>query len=708
MIVLENCGLDAKRTRKILSRTIGLSGEAAKHKRPLKRAILPWLRSEPHSKGFVPLYEGDIVVGKDLLVWCDPEEWALNFRKVCSVLDKSIPSGLCVSREGVVDYCIGAEESDPFRVFAESVRGVPEVMCMGLEDLVIAKKEGGYEIRQMVSDFLEGFPPCTIYGLVLQNPYACHFLSLPQIRRIAAFVRDREWGHLRPVATAARSVWESSVPVNEADVCCMLEGMGAAALANALAAQGVFKVKEKGIGSKSFYTKRMYTSESEIVAFLSRLALLPKRTLAGASGKARPIKHADKRLSREQKKAVSLALKERVLSITGEAGCGKSSVVSEICEEYALAGIEFILAAPTHMALSNIRRAAPQAEARTLQFICQRGYLDFKGVLIVDEAGMVDDETTVRLARAMPNITGLVLVGDANQLAPIRSGCLLRNTLGANRLPKVFLTKIFRCDSETIKRNAQNVLRAGPSSGILDVFSFDESFAYDPDIDLLASDKMLQELRAGARAVCAFRKTCEIINRRASSLAEESEKDIWGCEWGVGDPIMACQNIREHAIYNGMPLTISRFDWQEITNSTLPGYVREARVAVASNGVRTIKINLGHTCFKDPVSGKRHQSEKITDSPSTSQFMLSYANTVHRFQGQECDNIYVIIPHTAKEGFLRKDMLYTAITRARVTCTMGGPVDAYKQCLAGAIPEHNKRISMRIDAEIKRSCKAKS
>ena len=49
---------------------------------------------------------------------------------------------------------------------------------------------------------------------------------------------------------------------------------------------------------------------------------------------------------------------------------------------------------------------------------------------------------------------------------------------------------------------------------------------------------------------------------------------------------------------------------------------------------------------------------------------LSYCMTVHKSQGSESDNVVIILPEAAGNLLLTREILYTAVTRAKKTVTI--------------------------------------
>ena len=175
----------------------------------------------------------------------------------------------------------------------------------------------------------------------------------------------------------------------------------------------------------------------------------------------------DIELAEEQREALRLAFKSRLLVITGGPGTGKTTLVKAILKGLERTGIDILLAAPTGRAARRLGESA-EREAKTLHRLLEaepgRGFRrdaerPLSGdLLIVDEMSMVDIPLMQALCNALPKGAALFLVGDVDQLPSIGPGQVLLDLIQSGQLPVIRLEKIFRQAAESrIIQNAHRI-----------------------------------------------------------------------------------------------------------------------------------------------------------------------------------------------------------------------------------------------------------
>ncbi|MBE7013040.1 MAG: ATP-dependent RecD-like DNA helicase, partial [Ruminococcaceae bacterium] len=147
------------------------------------------------------------------------------------------------------------------------------------------------------------------------------------------------------------------------------------------------------------------------------------------------------RLADAQKKAVSSAMENGVLVITGGPGTGKTTIINTIIDIMEANGLKVVLTAPTGRAAKRMTQVCGR-EARTIHRLLEAGYregdedLVFQvnefnpvdaDVIIVDEVSMVDVVLMKSLLRAVSGNTRLVMVGDVDQLPSVGPRNVLRD-----------------------------------------------------------------------------------------------------------------------------------------------------------------------------------------------------------------------------------------------------------------------------------------
>ena len=271
---------------------------------------------------------------------------------------------------------------------------------------------------------------------------------------------------------------------------------------------------------------------------------------------------------------------------------------------------------------------------------------------------MIDIVLMNGLLRAVPLVATLVLVGDADQLPSVGPGTVLKDILDSGRLPSVRLTEIFRqAEQSRIIRNAHQVNRgelpdlSRPPRGepsdfhflpeeeperlqqlIVDLASrrLPARYGMDPVEDIQVLTPMHRGVIGAAQLNAALQAT---LNPPKPDCLEVMRG---GRVFRTGDRVMQIRNNYDKEVYNGDIGRIVRVDPEE----------QEVAVRVDDR-------------------------EVTYDFSELDELTLAYAATVHKSQGSEYPAVILPI-HTTHYPMLQRNLLYTAITRARRLLVLAG------------------------------------
>ena len=383
-----------------------------------------------------------------------------------------------------------------------------------------------------------------------------------------------------------------------------------------------------------------------------------------------------------QRRAISDALENGVMLLTGGPGTGKTTVVRALLHIFSSMGLKIALTAPTGRAAKRLSEST-SCEARTIHRLLEYGGEESGGrgrfmrdesnlleenVLIVDEASMVDSLLMGALLRAVKPGSRLVLIGDADQLPSVGAGNVLRDLIDSGRFATVRLTEIFRqAQKSLIVTNAHAINRGELPR--LDVK--DNDFFFMPrseDASITATVAQLCGVRLprtyGAMATTG---TQVIVPSRKGEAGTEHLNVVLQATLNPPSPEKREHRFREITYREGDRVMQVRnnydMEWQRDNGMTGAGIF---------NG------DVGVIESIDPTDG--NMRIRFEDRTVTYEFSLledlepAYAVTVHKSQG--CEYPIVILPLGNVPPMLRsRNLLYTAVTRAQCIVIVVGRED---------------------------------
>lgn len=214
-------------------------------------------------------------------------------------------------------------------------------------------------------------------------------------------------------------------------------------------------------GEVGVYMRRYHHCESKTAFYIQRLLRSPKSVRF-----EKPDVLVDKvvgelniSLAAEQLEAVRTAARSKVMVLTGGPGTGKTTIINAIIKLFGEVRARILLAAPTGRAAKRMSETSGR-ESRTIHRLLEYspkedGFARNEdnplacGLLVVDEASMMDTLLFYHLLKAVPLGATLVLVGDVHQLPSVGPGNVLSDIITSGVVPVVELTEIFRQSAES-------------------------------------------------------------------------------------------------------------------------------------------------------------------------------------------------------------------------------------------------------------------
>lgn len=403
-------------------------------------------------------------------------------------------------------------------------------------------------------------------------------------------------------------------------------------------------------------------------------------------------KQTGMQLDEHQVQAVKEAVRNGLLIITGGPGTGKTTTINTIIRYFEIEGMDIFLAAPTGRAAKRMSETTG-FEARTIHRMLElnggmEGSAGFErnetnpletDVVIIDEMSMVDITLMNSLLKAIAPGTRLILVGDINQLPSVGPGSVLKDIIQSEAFNVVMLTKIFRqASTSDIIVNAHKINRGEEVS--LDNKSMDFFFLkrYEADIIInvvlqLVKQKLPKFVDAtpyDIQVLTPMRKGLLGVERLNGILQQylnppdksKREKEHGDMVFREGDKVMQTKNNYQ-------------LEWEIRTKF---GLTVDKGMGIF-NGDMGIIIEIND--FAETMTVEFDEGRKVEYSYKLlDELELAYAITIHKSQGSEYPA--VVIPLLSGPSMLmNRNLLYTAVTRARKCVTLVGNDATFNQMI---------------------------
>lgn len=380
-------------------------------------------------------------------------------------------------------------------------------------------------------------------------------------------------------------------------------------------------------------------------------------------------------LNEDQQKGILSCLQSKVTIITGGPGTGKTTLIKKLLAILDSQKVRYKLAAPTGRAAKRIIEGTGKYAMtihRLLEFDpASRGFtyneahalkLDF---LIIDEASMIDIFLANSLLKALPDTAHLVLIGDIDQLPSVGAGNVLNDLITSGIVPCNRLTQIFRqAQDSLIIVNAHKINRGEFPVTFLpdarkDFFFIKEEkpeevenhlkrilFVELPKRGISIDDTtVLTPMNRGLIGTMSLNHALQaMLNPEHSSQVTHS-----GTTYKKGDKVMQIRNNYDKHVYNG---DIGIIDEINALDKEVMVQFGEQKIVV-------------------------YEYEELNE------IVLAYAISIHKSQGSEYSA--VIVPIFMQHFMLlQRNLIYTALTRAKKICFFIGQTKALAIALRNA------------------------
>jgi len=432
----------------------------------------------------------------------------------------------------------------------------------------------------------------------------------------------------------------------------------------------------------AIYTPSLHKTEIGVAERIKSLLSTPvPPPQADFDGWLSALLDAQFALSAQQGEAVKMALLSRFSVLTGGPGTGKTTSTNAVVAAFEAQDKDVLLASPTGRAAKRMAEVTGR-EAKTVHRLLefdpeQRGFkrgLDMPlecDVLIVDESSMLDMVLTYSLLKAVPPEAQVVFVGDVDQLPSVGPGNVLRDLIDSGAVPVARLTQVFRQAAESLIITNAHAINQGrmpelpPPSALRDCAWLNAEEAdelaekvvavvakslpkrgYAPgDIQVLTP---MQRGSAGAAH----------LNSRLQEVLNPARLGVDEIQRGprlfrVGDRVMQIVNNYDKAVYNG-----------------------DIGAVVA--------VNHEDEILTVAYADAQGTNEVIYEFADIDELTLAFCCSIHKSQGSEYPAV-VLAVHTQHYMLLQRNLIYTALTRAKKFAVIVGP----KRAIAMAVKKQS-------------------
>ena len=463
------------------------------------------------------------------------------------------------------------------------------------------------------------------------------------------------------------------------------------------------------------YPSRFYYLELNTARMLSELNIDCPEDEAFVQRRIAQIeKETGTTLDEMQKKAVTEAAGHGLFILTGGPGTGKTTTINAIIRFFEGEGSELRLAAPTGRAAKRMTEATGY-EAQTIHRLLELNGMPEEerqgqavhfernaenpleaDVIIIDEMSMVDIQLMHSLLLAVTAGTRLILVGDENQLPSVGPGNVLRDIIRSGEFPVVELKKIFRQASESdIVVNAHKINRGEQVT--LSNKSRDFFFLKRQDADIiirvviaLIQEKLpryveakpfdIQVLTPMRKGLLGVERLNQILQRYLNPPEpSKKEKEYGQGLFREGDKVMQIRNNYQ-------------LEWEIRGRYEIP-VDKGVGVFNGDTGILKTINEFSETAEVEFEDGRcaEYSFKQLEE------LELAYAVTIHKSQGSEYPA--VVIPLlSGPRMLLNRNLLYTAVTRARRCVTIVGSEETFREMIKN---EKQQRRYSSLDIRLK-------
>ena len=494
---------------------------------------------------------------------------------------------------------------------------------------------------------------------------------------------------------------------------------------------GLLKLTKNEQGESLLFSADLYEAEEKAAHLM--LAMLGQENPLERGDLDQRVKELEEStgltLHEEQRKALSVMFQGRISIICGKPGSGKTTLLKCAAPLLEAGGKKVLYAAPTGKAAKRMNQTLGrpastlhrllsvgknEKKSKTSKFSAKNDLIAVCGLkdadaVVLDETSMLDSKMFLRLLRSIGPKTALILVGDPQQLPSVGAGKVLKDLIDSKTIPTAIMNKVMRqSEGSTITKVARAIgegnwedFRDIKADCVrLDVQEAEEIAGriakmllgaaknkYDP----LKDSQILAAGNGGPAGVASLNKQLQSL-LNPQSIEKEECKIKEDVILRKGDKVMHLTNDYEKLL---IPVV------KEINGENNKELISEVKKGVFNGDVGFVDSIKE---FPSPGKIRVRFDDGIAEyniKEAAASLTLSYACTVHKFQGSEAPLIFFVMHDSTSMMLRNRNLVYTAITRAKNKCIVFGSEHVLRQATAkDALSRRVTRLKGLLDGSI--------
>jgi exodeoxyribonuclease V alpha subunit len=298
-------------------------------------------------------------------------------------------------------------------------------------------------------------------------------------------------------------------------------------------------------------------------------------------------------------------------------------------------------------------------------------------VVVIDEASMIDGAMMAKLLNAIGDNTTFYLIGDKDQLASVEAGsvfgdiCRAKDSALLKDKVEVKVENHRAKDSPELIDFSMKII-AG-DEGYINSYSNNKEVVIDTEYDEDLFNEQIKLYKEYIEAPTVEEALKKLIRVRVLCVTREHDHSVAEANDRIEKYLKKTINDKDlfdpkDGFYHNQPVIITKNDYNLGLNNGDVGLIRKD----------------GNGSFKFYYEG---QDGELKSHPAgyLNNYETVFAMTIHKSQGSEFENVVVLLPEKQARKLLTRELLYTAVTRAKKKVLVQSTPESLEHCLENVV-----------------------